>query len=365
MLTFIWPTTQVTVAGVALEVTQQAVLAEIVDFHADNTSENSGLQTSLTSIDGKTPSLVTGRVPVDGSGVTQPVSAVSLPLPSGASTSALQTTGNSSLSSIDTKLSSQATAANQATGNASLSSIDTQLNSQATAANQSTGNSSLSSIDTKLTSQATAANQSTGNSSLSSIDTKLTSQATASNQTASQTLLGAVTETAPATDTASSGLNGRLQRIAQRLTSLIALLPTSLGQKTMANGLAVTIASDQSAVPASQSGTWTVQPGNTANTTAWLTQQDKSATSTLANVAGSASSVTLQASNSSRKGWSCHNDSSAILYVKFGSSATSTSYTVKLIADAYYELPTTSVYTGIITGIWASATGSARVTELT
>lgn len=33
---------------------------------------------------------------------------------------------------------------------------------------------------------------------------------------------GALTETAPATDTASSGLNGRLQRIAQRLTSLIA-----------------------------------------------------------------------------------------------------------------------------------------------
>ena len=43
------------------------------------------------------------------------------------------------------------------------------------------------------------------------------------------TVLGPVTETAPATDTASSGLNGRLQRIAQRLTSLIALLPAALG----------------------------------------------------------------------------------------------------------------------------------------
>lgn len=40
---------------------------------------------------------------------------------------------------------------------------------------------------------------------------------------------GILTETAPATDTASSGLNGRLQRIAQRLTSLVALLPTALG----------------------------------------------------------------------------------------------------------------------------------------
>ena len=40
--------------------------------------------------------------------------------------------------------------------------------------------------------------------------------------------IGILTETAPTTDTASSGLNGRLQRIAQRLTSLIALLPSAL-----------------------------------------------------------------------------------------------------------------------------------------
>lgn len=42
-------------------------------------------------------------VKVDGSAVTQPISAAALPLPSGASTSALQTTGNTSLGSIDTK----------------------------------------------------------------------------------------------------------------------------------------------------------------------------------------------------------------------------------------------------------------------
>jgi len=47
-------------------------------------------------------------------------------------------------------------------------------------------------------------------------------------QTTQNTQIGIVTETAPASDTASSGLNGRLQRIAQRITSLIALLPTAL-----------------------------------------------------------------------------------------------------------------------------------------
>lgn len=96
-----------------------------------------------------------------------------------------------------------------------------------------------------------------------------TGASTSANQTTELTRIGDVTEAAPATDTASSGLNGRLQRAAQRLTSLIALIPASLGQKAMSASLAVTVASDQSAIPASQSGTWTVQPGNTANTTAW------------------------------------------------------------------------------------------------
>lgn len=72
-----------------------------------------------------------------------------------------------------------------------------------------------------------------------------TGAATSALQTSAATLQGAVNETAPANDTASSGLNGRLQRIAQRLTSLIALLPASLGAKTSTASLSVTLASDQ------------------------------------------------------------------------------------------------------------------------
>ena len=71
-----------------------------------------------------------------------------------------------------------------------------------------------------------------------------TGASTSAIQTTTETLIGPVAETAPATDTASSGLNGRLQRLAQRLTSLIALLPTSLGIKTAANSLAITPSSD-------------------------------------------------------------------------------------------------------------------------
>lgn len=61
------------------------------------------------------------------------------------------------------------------------------------------------------------------------------------------TKVGATNEAAPGTDTATSGLNGRLQRIAQRLTTLIGLLPASLGQKVSSGSFAVVLASDQSA----------------------------------------------------------------------------------------------------------------------
>lgn len=60
--------------------------------------------------------------------------------------------------------------------------------------------------------------------------------------------IGAVNETAPVTDIAASGLNGRLQRIAQRLTSLIDLFPASIGAKTSAGSLSVVLATDQIAL---------------------------------------------------------------------------------------------------------------------
>lgn len=46
----------------------------------------------------------------------------------------------------------------------------------------------------------------------------------------------------------------------------------ALGQAAMASSIPVAIANNQSAIPVSQSGTWTIQPGNTPNTSAWLTQ---------------------------------------------------------------------------------------------
>jgi len=55
-------------------------------------------------------------------------------------------------------------------------------------------------------------------------------QASETTLAAQSTLMGGLTETAPASDTGSSGFNGRLQRIAQRLTSLLTAL-TDRSQK--------------------------------------------------------------------------------------------------------------------------------------
>jgi hypothetical protein len=84
---------------------------------------------------------------------------------------------------------------------------------------------------------------------------------------------------------------------------------------------------------------------------------------TLTNVAGSASSVTLIASNASRRGAMVANDSAAALYIKYGATASISSFTVKVAAGGYFELPQ-PVYTGVVDGIWDSATGNARVTEV-
>jgi hypothetical protein len=61
-------------------------------------------EATLDSIDTKTPALVGGRVPVDGSGVTQPISAAALPLPSGASTEAKQDDTIAEIADMSAKL---------------------------------------------------------------------------------------------------------------------------------------------------------------------------------------------------------------------------------------------------------------------
>lgn len=92
---------------------------------------------------------------------------------------------------------------------------------------------------------------------------------------------------------------------------------------------------------------------------------DTSGTATLSNVAASASNVTILAANANRKRVVIVNDSTATLYLKFGATASATSFTYLLYGGDTYESPSNPIYTGQIDGMWASATGAARVTEMT
>lgn len=87
-------------------------------------------------------------------------------------------------------------------------------------------------------------------------------------------------------------------------------------------------------------------------------------TATLTNVASSATSVALLAANTARKGLIVENDSTAIAFLKFGATASATSFSVRLPANTRWEM-SAPVYTGQIDAIWASANGAARVTQLT
>lgn len=268
---------------------------------------------------------------------------------------------------------------------------------------QSTGNPALT-IDTSLL--ATSAKQDTGNTSVASIDTKTPAlgQALAAASvpvvlTAAQ--ISTLTPVTGLTDTqlratavpvslatapalvASSAVIGKvgIDQTTPGTTNLVALAANqsvNVAQMngvttTMGNGVAgtgvqrVAIASDNTAfsVNAVQSGTWTVQPGNTANTTAWLVKELTSSSSSVTSVASSATSVSLLASTAGRLYASFFNDSTTVLYLKFGATASTSSYTVQLAAGGYFEMSAARIYTGAIDGIWASANGNVRITELT
>jgi hypothetical protein len=87
-------------------------------------------------------------------------------------------------------------------------------------------------------------------------------------------------------------------------------------------------------------------------------------TVTQMSVAAAITTNTLLAANANRQGATIWNDSTSILYVRLGTfGASATTATVKMVPDAYYELPFD--YTGAVQGIWVTANGAARITELT
>ena len=263
-------------------------------------------------------------------GNTSSVTVSSSALPSGAATAAKQDTGNTSLASIDGKI----TACNTGAVTVSSSALPT---GAATAAKQpALGTAGTASSDvltvqgiasmTALKVDGSAVTQPISASSLP-LPTGAATETTLGTRLSESdfdTKVGSLTESAPASDTASSGLNGRLQRVAQRITSLIALVPSAL---TGSGNFKVSLQESNATQAATQSGTWTVQPGNTANTTPWLVTLSPATSGGFTTYhlvsAASTNATVVKASAGQLYGWYIYNSNASARKVAFHNSASS------------------------------------------
>jgi hypothetical protein len=111
------------------------------------------------------------------------------------------------------------------------------------------------------------------------------------------------------------------------------------------------------AVPSDRSLVVAISPNNSFTVTT-----AKPSTTNTSSVAASTSNVLLLASNGTRLGATFYNDSSALLYIKLGPTASLSDFTIKLLPLSYYEVP--YGYTGEIDGFWSATGGFARIGEL-
>lgn len=79
--------------------------------------------------------------------------------------------------------------------------------------------------------------------------------------------------------------------------------------------------------------------------------------------ASTTASAQLLASNTSRIGATIWNEGAQDLFVKCGTTASTTDYTVRLAPGSYWETP--FGYTGRIDGITSTSTAQAQLTEYT
>lgn len=291
------------------------------------------IQASVASIDTKTPtvgqkaSAASSPVVIANDQSTLPISAASLPLPAGASTSALQTSGNASLTSIDGKT----PALGQALAAASVPVV-------LPAAQIST----LTPLSTVTVTQATGTN----------LHTVVDSSALPTGA-ATETTLASLNSKVTTVNTGAVVLAAGSATIGA-LTANQSVNNAQVNGTTVSTGNGVSGTGVQRVAIASDNTAFTVNAANV-----------NSSTSSVTSVASSASSVSILASNASAKGRFLFNDSTSTLYLKFGTTASTTSYTVQILGGGYYEFPANpSLYTGAVDGIWSSANGNARVTEL-
>jgi hypothetical protein len=196
-----------------------------------------------------------GTVPVTGAfwQTTQPVSLASVPLPTGAATSAKQDTGNTSLSSIDSKI----TAVN--TGAVTISSSVLPTGAATSAKQPALGTAGTASSDV-LTVQGIASMTA-----LKMDGSAVTQPVSGTFWQATQPVSGTVTVQQSTAANLKVDLSGTAANAtALKVDGSAVTQPVSGTFWQATQPVSGTVTAN-----AIQSGTWTVQPGNTANTTAW------------------------------------------------------------------------------------------------
>jgi hypothetical protein len=121
-------------------------------------------------------------------------------------------------------------------------------------------------------------------------------------------------------------------------------------------------------------GSATVVPGDATNgldvdvtrVGGTVTTKHAGTTGAQTNVASTTTpNTTLLAADANRVGATIYNDSTAVLFVLLGAGTESaTVYTLQIAAGGYYEVPEAFVAMRI-SGHWATANGSARITAAT
>lgn len=301
---------------------------------------------------------------------TQPVSAASLPLPSGAATSAKQLPDNHNVvvtsapttavtgPLTDTQL-RQTPVPVSMTSDIEIGAVELKNGSDDTRATVTASNA--------LKVDGSAVTQPVSNTNL---DVALSTRLKPADTLTAVTTVGTITNVVHVDDNASSLTVDNGGTFATQVTSIAAgnnnigdvdvvTLPIAFNTGTRsATTQRVTIATDDS-VPVTGTFWQTTQPISIAATVA--TKETQPSAATLTNVTMTASSVALAASNASRRSLMIYNDTGVTVYVKLGTTASSTSFTIKMVDQSYYELPN-PVYTGVIEALGAS--GSVRVTEI-
>lgn len=273
-------------------------------------------------------------------------------LPTGASTSALQTTGNTSLADIDSKTPAlgQALAAASSPVVLTAAQIATLTPLSTVTVVQPTGTNLHTVVDNFPATQPVSGTVAV--SSLPSIPTGANAigSVSVSNFPATQPVSGTVTANIGTTNGLALNATVALQNLAQGSTTSGQVGP--LVQAAVMTNAPTYVAGQTSPLTLTLTGDLRVS-------------ETLSSTSVVTSVAASATSVVLLSSNVGRKNAVFYNNSTSILYLKLGVTAATTSYTVQLVGGAYFELPIGKIYDGEIDGIWDTATGSCLVTELT